>query len=202
MKRLAVRLKTKSMPFFIILLFLIGCESKSPYDSPLSSLKDWEGEVREFPLKFAPNFKYKGKEFIKYAPGWKKNNQTDFFSYVLLWDIDKNPELNASELEFIMEVYYDGLINSKLNKKPGTEPGIPVTKAFFEEINPNLFVGKVLTYDFLNHSGSVELNITVETQECSKDENFIILYKISPKEIKNPLWKKLNKVNITTICKK
>lgn len=200
MKRLAIRLIPKSIPFFIITLFLIGCKSKSPDYSHLSSFKDWESEVREFPLKFAPSLKHKGKEFIKYAPGYKNNNQTDFFSSVLLWDIANDPELNTSKLEFMMEVYYDGIINSTLQKKPGSTPGVPVTKSFFEEIKPHLFVGKILLYDYLTESGTIALNIIVETRTCQKDNNYFILFKISPKDIQQAIWKKLNKADVATIC--
>ena len=74
--------------------------------------EDWRSEVLEFPLIFANDLEYDGEEHVRFAPGWGKEDQEDYFSYVFVWLLEENPNLTSSILENNMNIYFDFILDS------------------------------------------------------------------------------------------
>ena len=103
--------------FLLIVIIVIGggyiyFRLHNDIENVLEAKNDWRSEVLEFPLIFARDLEYEGEEHIRFAPGWGEIDSEDYFSYVFLWMIKENPNLNSSKLESILNIYFDGLMNT------------------------------------------------------------------------------------------
>ncbi|MDY8135805.1 hypothetical protein [Aquimarina sp. 2201CG5-10] len=187
----------KTIPFLLITLLFIKCgKDDSSKNLLLAPNDDWRGEVIEFPLKFAPSLQYSGTEFIRFAPGWGKENAKDYFSYAFLWDIKDNPKLSAKKLESEMEIYFNGIMN--MVSKSGEK--IPESKAFFEKVNETTYAGKVLTYDAFITKRDLQLNLIVEQSFCKSRNKHFVLFLLSPQPTEHSIWKKMKKIDFDVQC--
>ncbi len=191
----------KTIPYLICLLLLFTQCQKRPKKSPLVAPDDWREEVIQFPLDFAPSLGYKGTQHVRFAPDWGQKDSHQYFSYGFLWDIEKNPLLTPKKLESDMETYFDGIMKKVADKNKNSKTKIIKSKAFFESIDENNYIGKVLTYDAFIRKKEVELNILAEYLSCPSSNKHFVLFKISPQKIDHPIWDSLNKLNVFKECK-
>ncbi len=191
----------KTVPFFIIFLIFAKCTTNKSSENHLLAPDNWRGEILEFPLKFAPSLNYSGVEYVRFAPGWGKENANDYFSYTFLWEIDENPGLSSEKLESEMETYFNGLM--EMIHKTGSEssPKIKNAKAFFEKVNDVSYIGKVITHDAFVTKKEVTLNIIVNYQYCDLEQKHLVKFDLSPQSPEHSIWKKMNSITIDTTCK-
>ncbi|MEW7280230.1 hypothetical protein ABW636_16690 [Aquimarina sp. 2201CG1-2-11] len=180
---------TKTVPFIMYALFFIQCNTYSP-ENKLLAPENWKSEIIKFPLGFAPNLKYSGEEYVRFAPGWGDITALDYFSYAFLWDINEDPKLSSKKLEGEMEAYFNGLVKKDDFK----------SKAFFEKINDTHFIGKVITHDSFTANKEVQLNIIVTQQYCDQTKRHLVLFNISPQNLEHQVWKQLKKIEIAIDC--
>ncbi len=186
----------KTIPFFLILFIFIQCNSENTNKNKLSAPESWRGEILNFPLEFANSLKYSGAEYIQFAPGWGTKDAKDYFSYVLIWEINENPNLSSKKLEHEMQVYFDGL----MKEVSETPDQIPDSKAFFEKVNDSLYIGKVITFDAFTTNTPLSLNMIIAKSYCEKTKKHIVRFDVSPQLPKHPVWKKLKQVTIDENC--
>jgi len=77
---------------------------------------EWAGERIKLPPGFAPKLGLKGIEEILFAPGWRKAEEKNFFTYVFLFALERKPELTAEVLRKELLAYYIGLSKARLGK--------------------------------------------------------------------------------------
>ena len=102
-----------------------GVSAPSAAPSPTSTapqviwpaLEGWRTETIPFPLDFAPTLPYTGFEELRFAPGFGKPDQPQFFTYGFLWVIPAVIELKRDQLERDLKVYFDGLMKSVAESK-------------------------------------------------------------------------------------
>ena len=83
----------------------------------------WKGETISLPPSFSPDMKLKGTEVIRFAPGMFDSSADSFFSYVFVFEVEPEPELNQKMLRREMLVYYRGLAVAVLmNRKVDFDP--------------------------------------------------------------------------------
>jgi len=70
---------------------------------------EWAGERIKLPPSFAPKLGLKGIEEILFAPGWRKAEEKNFFTYVFLFALERKPELTGEVLRKELLTYYTGL---------------------------------------------------------------------------------------------
>lgn len=191
----------KTIPFILIILLFIQCSNTTTSKNLLHTPENWRSEIIEFPLEFAPSLQYSGIEYVKFAPGWGKENAVDYFSYTFLWDIDKDPLLSTKKLESDMESYFDGLMSSISRTDQNTTSQIPKTKAFFEKIKDSVYIGKILTYDSFITKKELHLNMVVNYSFCKTQNKHFVLFTISPKDPEHQIWKKMKTIRIDSDCK-
>ncbi len=191
---------TKTIPFFYILLFFASCTSEKTSKNVLLAPDNWRNEIIEFPLKFASSLSYSGTEYVRFAPGWGEKEAEDYFSYVFLWEIDQDPKLSSKKLESEIEIYFDGLMSMVSKMNLNLLKKIPKSKAFFEKVNDQVYVGKILTYDAFTTKKEVSLNITVNANYCNKENKYLVLFNLSPQAPEHVIWKKMKKITIDLDC--
>ncbi|UZO79953.1 hypothetical protein NBT05_13465 [Aquimarina sp. ERC-38] len=161
---------------------------------------NWRSEVLEFPLLFAGDLDYQGEEHIRFAPGWGKKDSEDYFSYVFLWIIQENPNLDTSKLENIINTYFDGLMNTGAITNLNFFKKIPKTTSSFQQIDKNTFTGSIKLYDEFFKKGIIELNAKITTDYCSKEGKYLVWFYLSPQNNDHPIWDQLTEVNMNAKC--
>lgn len=169
-------------------------------DNVLETKSDWRSEVLEFPLIFAGDLDYEGEEHIRFAPGWGETNSEDYFSYVFLWMIKEDPNLNSSKLENIMNIYFDGLMNTGAITNFNFFKNIPETKSSIQQIDKNTFKGSLELYDEFFAKESFILNARIRNEYCTVNEKHLVWFYLSPQESNHPIWKELMGINLKLEC--
>ncbi len=169
-------------------------------ENVLEAKDDWRSEVLEFPLIFANDLDYKGEEHIRFAPGWGKVEQEDYFSYVFLWIIEENPDLSSTKLENILNTYFDGLMNTGAITNFNFFKDIPKTKSTIKKGKNDSFEGSIELYDEFFSKKIIKLNAKVKNEYCPRKEKHLVWFYLSPKEKTNAIWDKLNEVKLNFEC--
>lgn len=153
----------------------------------------WTKEIFPFPIGFAPDINYEGIEEARFPPGWGKVESPEFWSYVFVWNIKLDRELGERELEENLELYFDGLMHG-VNKD--TSIIVPPTTALFLKKDETSFVGKVRVYDAFRKQKLFVLHVHVEKRVCTQTKKTLVLFRFSPQEFDQEIWKKLKQVKL------
>ncbi|WP_298417786.1 hypothetical protein [uncultured Kordia sp.] len=187
------------MKHFIFLLtlcctFAVFGQEKQEADL-LTSDASWGKEVIQMPIGFASQIPYKGVEEIRFAPGWSKQKEEGFWSYVFVWDVNLNKTLTTTDLETYLQYYFDGLMDV-VNKDK--DKVLPKTVALFlkKENNTNEFVGKLQIYNAFHTKDVMMLNCTVKQYFCTKKQKSMVVFRFSPKALGHSIWDELNKIRL------
>src|SRR5687767_7882069 len=80
-----------------------GHKWESPYflDTP----KNWGIERFLIPIAFAPSIPYKGVEDIRFTPGWSKKDSEEYWSYLFVWYLEGNVDLDVKTVEKNLAAY-------------------------------------------------------------------------------------------------
>ncbi|TDQ16247.1 hypothetical protein DFQ04_2359 [Algoriphagus boseongensis] len=164
----------------------------------LSADSTWSKELFQFPISFAPEIKFQGKEVALFPKGWGNSESQVFWSYAFVWEIDAEDQLIKSTLEDNLELYFDGLLSIETWQK--NDPTVLKTNAFFEEKNrtknTSAYLGKIKIFESRYTKKPLTLNVTIEQYFCEQPKKAIILFKFSPKEFDHKTWEKLNEVKV------
>ncbi|WP_025667883.1 hypothetical protein [Aquimarina megaterium] len=170
-------------------------------ENVLEAQNNWRSEVLEFPLIFAGDIEYEGEEHIRFAPGWGEKDSEDYFSYVFLWMINENPSLTASDLENIVNIYFDGLMNTGAITNFNFFKKIPKTQSSFHQTDKNTFEGSVELYDEFFKKGIIVLNAKIKSEYCPAQEKYLIWFYLSPQEKSHQIWDQFTKVHLNIKCR-
>ncbi|MFD2562736.1 hypothetical protein [Aquimarina rubra] len=191
--------------FVLIVIVVIGAgylyfRLNNNIENVLEAKDDWRSEVLEFPLIFAGDLDYKGEEHIRFAPGWGETNSEDYFSYVFLWMLEEDPKLNEATLENIMNIYFDGLMNTGAITNFSFFKDIPETESSMQKIDDNRYKGSIKFYDEFFAKDMITLNADIQYQYCNATEKHMVWFYLSPKEINHPIWNQLKEVYLNINC--
>ena len=102
----------KIIVFIILLLFqLFSTLSQEKKElSIFENIKNWEKEIIEFPIDWAPSLKVSGFEELLFMPSWKNPKSEQFWSLIIGWNMKTRTELTLNEIEYQFKSYFDGLM--------------------------------------------------------------------------------------------
>jgi hypothetical protein len=86
-------------------------------DYNFSIPKEWQVERMTFPIDFAPDISYSGVEDLRFTPGWEFTTSEEHWSYIFLWWVDGNPNINDTILQKNLKIYYIGLVTRNITKR-------------------------------------------------------------------------------------
>lgn len=198
----------KLLKIILILIIFLGIGAGYLYfrlhnniDNILEAKDDWRSEVLEFPLIFAGDLEYNGEEHIRFAPGWGDTNSEDYFSYVFLWVLEEDPKLNATELENIMDVYFDGLMNTGAITNFSFFKNIPETQSSIRQLNDHMYRGSIKMYDEFFAKDRTTLNADIHYEYCTTRKQHFVWFYLSPKDMDHLIWKQLKEVQLNIKCR-
>ena len=112
--------RMKPLLYLIGLLFTCSLHAQQPKTGPnfnFHTPAEWRGEVIQLPPGFAPTLAWKGVENIRFAPGMFKPETEDFFSYLLVFLLDKDADASDAAMSKQVLTYYQGLAQAVAGRK-------------------------------------------------------------------------------------
>lgn len=173
-----------------------GHHWKAPYHFPTPA--NWGIERFLLPPFFAPPITYKGVEDIRFAPGWAKAQNGEYWSYAFLWYLDAKPALSATILEKDLKAYYTGLlkVNSDSTQQATEKPFEVITK--FSKAQPAAgefaaYTGTVRMRDYMTRK-PITLHCMVRGRTCTATGKTFLFFELSPQPLTHAIWKSLHQL--------
>ena len=185
----------------MVCILLVSCGT-SKSDNLLHAPETWRKEVLEFPLLFAKSLPYIGEEHIRFAEGWGEPENEEYFSYVFLWILEEDPNLDATKIASDMETYFTGLMKMRLLSKLRFFKKLPKTKAAFtlSGSGNKRFEGSIDVYDAFFAKETIRLYVKVSSSYCTILEKHLVYFRLSPKAFSNIIWTDLEEVTMKPTC--
>jgi hypothetical protein len=180
----------KKILLLTVLLYTFGASSQENKDAYVFSKKNtWLKETLKFPIGFAREIPYEGFADIRFHKDWLQKEKPGFWSYLFAWHVKGDQKLTSMRLESYMKLYYDGLVNAN-------DPNIPASMVLFAESNSSDadYIGKMKIYDRFATKKVITLYVRVKRYFCKKKHMTTIVFRVSPKEFQQEIWKELKEV--------
>ena len=140
----------------------------------------WTKEVIKFPLGFAPEIDFEGYEDLRFADGWKKMDQPDFWTYVFVWNVKLKQALSKNELETYLKLYFDGIMTAVNKKKDFKIPSTLVTLAKVDTSNvDNIYRGTIKMHDSFHTEEMMTLHVFISQERCKTSDKVIPFFRLS-----------------------
>jgi len=173
-----------------------------PAAAQIAAPDNWRKETFDFPLRFAPNIPYEGKEYVRFSPQWTHFEDGDGFSYVFLWDLKTKP-FSADDLEDYLETYFAGLMINVGRQRNLADKEIKTNAA----AHPLLGVKgdwaqtwgiEVRTWNAFSRGEPLLLWGEVAQRNCG--EHMQVFFTMSMAERDKPIWDTLRNIRKATTC--
>jgi len=158
----------------------------------------WRKETIPFPLDFAPSLSYQGKEEIRFAPRFFKQDSPTYFTYTFAFILDHAPAFSTKQFESDVTTYFQGLA-SAVTKSPSEARLHHATfRSTAGEQQFEQFEGEVQTIDAFNKDHrALALRVKGESRVCG--DKRIVLASLSPSD-DAAIWTELAKVRASFAC--
>ena len=164
----------------------------------------WGTELFSLPPIFAPAITHKGVEDIRFAPGWAKAGNNDYWTYCFLWYLEDSIQTDATIIETNLKAYYTGLIASNTQKSKFSTGSIPDTETTFDktetaEGDSATFSGTIRMLDYMKQE-PITLNCVVHLKYCPRQKNTYLFHELSPRPFTDSVWKSLDNIRAGFSC--
>ncbi len=146
----------------------------------------WRTETLAFPLDFAPTVVHKGREEIRFCPGFFKPEAPDFWSYAFAWRLEEPTAPGIRQLERELTAYFKGLCLSVAQGKYALDASRFQARL---EAGGGGWIGRVETYDPFRTGKPVTLRVRVLVRTCA--EGRALVFALSPQPEEAPIWREL-----------
>jgi len=182
------------------LALLAACAALAA-NAQIGAPDNWRKESFDFPLRFAPNIPYEGKEYVRFAPQWAHFEDGDGFSYVFLWDLKTKP-FNADDLEDYMETYFSGLMNNVGRQRKLIEKELKTHAAAHPLVTVEGWTQtwglEVRTWNAFSDGEALLLRGEVTQRECGAHMQVFFAMSMAPRD--KPIWDMLRAARKATPC--
>jgi len=156
----------------------LPADSLIGFDWPVPS--GWGQESIAFPLGFAPDLPYRGMEELRFAPGWAKPDQPDYWSYAMVWWLTEKPAFDAATIGAAMTKYFRGLSETVGGAKYKIDASRFRAELAGDSTSRRL-TGRIYSMDAFKTGLPIVLNAVIEIRECVKAGRHAVTFMLSPR---------------------
>ena len=187
----------KHYTMLLIGLILIGLQSRAQDARPqmLTIPSDWNSEVLNFPLDFAPELEYQGLEELRFAPGMFDTTAPDYFTYMFAMELEGKHDFGIPQTKKFLAGYFRGL-SSAVGE--GKDIVVDTSLITVTVVRPDIKTGKhegyFVTVNFIDTftgGRKVTLNMEAVVLYQKDGEKTYIQALISPQPKYSATWKEL-----------
>lgn len=173
-----------------------GKHWKAPYELAIPT--GWDIERFVIPIEFAPQIKYSGVEYIRFAPGWANVKSNEYWTYAFLWYLDGFPKMNKNIIENNLKAYYTGLVGRNIEPRKIPASKLILTTTSVKQVttfkrDKKTFNGTIEMLDYMEQKPII-LNCIIHVRPYKEKGKTFIFYELSPKPFSDGIWLMLNKL--------
>lgn len=177
---------------------------KAPYHLPEPT--GWGIERFQVPVSFAPAIRYTGVEDIRFAPGWAKADNEEYWSYTFLWWLNGKLTFTEQIITRNLQAYYDGLLKVNTDSARyaalNPEPAIANIRQISTQQNDKAsFEGHIRMTDYMTLK-PITLYCRFHLRYCKKARKTVLFHELSPQHFSHAVWKQLNQLWLDFTCAK
>lgn len=181
-----------------------GHKWQAPYF--MDTTQQWGIERFLIPIQFAPSIPYKGVEDIRFTPGWAKKDSDDYWSYVFLWWLEGDVDMDLNTIEKNLSAYYTGLLRANLDSAQIAANKIGIAKVSARQIKAeknakNSFEATVNTWDYMTRQ-PLQLKLRIHLSGCKEENKTFVFHEVSPKPFTHAVWTNLHAFWLSLRCKR
>ena len=165
--------------------------SKSPVPD-FHTPKEWRGETLTLPPGFASDLKWNGIEHIRFAPGMFKPESESFFSYVLVFLLNKDSDVSRENLHAQILTYYRGLSKAVMGKKGADVKFEDFTFKLDEEEDESGVLSGVLNW-VEPFATKKKQTLNIEISQWTYKGGAVLYFVVSPQKKDHAIWKEMRK---------
>ena len=125
------------------------------------------------------------------------------FTYVILWDI-KRREIEPSELERGLAVYFDGLMENVTRARKIEDPGTITSTSLHPMSTPAGWAqglsGQLWTWNAFSKGEPLVLNLEITHRACGEDRTQIFYAFSMAERARASAWEELRRIRDKTAC--
>jgi hypothetical protein len=180
----------------MLALLLLSAVSAPP-ENPLQAAENWGQESIQLPPGFAAKLTLKGWEHIRFAPEMFTPKSDRFFSYALVFEVDK-VKVDKERLEKEMLTYYRGLADSvsggKIETKDFKIEWLEFDKDDAKKLRDGTTAFRCKLHWVEPFKTNKKQTLLVETHAWSIAEKTHLFFCVSSADWKHDVWKDLSKI--------
>ena len=182
-------------------LSISGAENKPTFE--ITAPAGWMHETIPFPLGFAPEIKYQGVEELRFSPGMYKPDSNTYFSYVFVWCLDGDQQIDAGTLENNLNLYFKGLCKAVAKGRHLNLDANQITSKVTAAENDNneqykqIYWATINSFDPFTKGEQIKLNADIALLNTNKTDKTILIFCVSTKPYENEIWDQMRKVRST-----
>ena len=176
-------------------------DKEAPLEFYSSTPAGWKTEVIEFPLGFASDFSYRGKEELVFMPGMYEIGSEDFFSYAFVWVVKTEKNIPLNSLQEHLLSYYSGL-QKAVSKNTLTDNVVVVIKKQTGNGASNLantraekWRGTIAWSEPFKTKKAQTLRFKLDSFFCEKQNRWLGFFLVSPHGYSHKVWSGLDSLN-------
>lgn len=151
------------------------------------SLQGWAPERIALPPEFAPALPA-GSEVLLFAPGMFTAGTEDFWSYVFLMEVEETG-IGAQRLTEILELYYDGLIQSVAASR-GSSLGDDAATVRLHAVGGDQYEARIEMIDAFVTMEPLDLHVKIRASAADGGRTRLDV-KASPQPYEHEIWRRL-----------
>lgn len=164
----------------------IDIDEKDLYYVPTP--ENWQTEIFTFPLRFAPDIPFTGKEEAHFPRNWRNIDHDEFWSYFYVWNINDTTHWTAENVSSYLSTYFDGLMHV-VNRDKTVD--LPKTIGKFTSTGISAFSGTLDIYDAFVTNEIMTLHAKVNQYICPNNESSTVFFMFSPKPSDHAIWQEM-----------
>ena len=135
-------------------------------------------------------------------PGFYTTGAVDFWSYDLVWWLERPPAFDPASVAAALTTYFRGLVTTVGGTKYRFDPA-----RFRSVLSPVAgtatfrLTGQVFTYDPFKTGEPIKLNVEAELRRCAAAGHTAIVVALSPRPPTDSVWTELRSAAGTLVCK-
>lgn len=169
-----------------------GAASHAPVAWPVPT--GWKSEAFAFPLDFAPSIAHRGREELRFPPGFMDAKSPSFWSYAFVWQLDDDRPLDATSLSADLVAYFDGLaadVDRETHKLPAARS--PAVSLLTPELR-----GDITIWDAFTTGAQVTLHARIAVRACGA--HHAVAFELSPADDDAAIWRDLDALAAAVPC--
>ncbi len=184
----------------LVATFILTCAVAASAADPFTytAPSRWRPERIPFPLRFAPELKYRGFEELRFGPGMFQPGAETYWTYGFFWWLEGKQRVDATTLKRDLEIYYKGLSRAVWgSRKPPLDLGKVTSEVTpsevkqagaKDEIHAVRFKIRLRTYDAFATGNLLDLRAEVSVHHFAALDRTWVWFSVAPKGADEKVW--------------